>query len=404
MQGRTTRRDDRRRQAVTGVGGAMVLGPGESIAYHRVLMSTRTTRFLRNAGIVLGVALLFGVLEALQARFYYRQMPWSRFWIFTIRHTLPGWLILAALFPLIYWLATRVRVTRTSWPRMLPIHIVAGVVIMTTYLVGVSAWSHRMDPSLAFSVHLGSAIANYFMLSYFMYCCLVAIFHAYHYQSEARQRELTALRLESGLAQARLQALRAQLNPHFLFNALNAISGLAVENEREKVTRMVSALSDLLRATLEDDGVEEIRLADELDVLDRYIEIQQTRFGDRLQVEKQIEPGLDDALVPRLLFQPLVENAVVHGASARPGRARILVRASRRDDVLRLEVIDDGPGFHASPRPGGHGIGLSNTRARLEQLYGDAQSLDAGTAALGGGSVVVDLPFRTSSAAKRRTG
>jgi sensor histidine kinase YesM len=204
------------------------------------------------------------------------------------------------------------------------------------------------------------------------------------------------VRLEAGLAQARLAALRAQLDPHFLFNTLNAVSALALRGEREGVVKALSTLSDLLRATLGGAPTQEVALSDELALLDRYLEIQRLRFSDRLSVVRDIDASVLDAAVPAMLLQPLVENAIKHGIGARPEGMRIEIHARRVDAMVVLQVRDTGPGFgrRDSPETNGQGIGLANTRERLAQLYGTTQRLECRDAEGQGGVVEVALPYR----------
>jgi two-component system LytT family sensor kinase len=158
--------------------------------------------------------------------------------------------------------------------------------------------------------------------------------------------------------------------------------------------RMMARLSDLLRFSLEQDGSDEVPLAEELDFLDRYVDIQRARFPDRLQVEIDVDPSVESALVPRFLLQPLVENAIRHGADRRPEGGRVVVRAGLRDHRLRLEVEDNGPGFPVSPNGLREGVGLRSTRARIEHLYRGAGRLDLVAAASGGALVRVEIPAR----------
>ena len=209
---------------------------------------------------------------------------------------------------------------------------------------------------------------------------------------ETRRLQAEAAALHAQLADARLNALRAQLNPHFLFNTLNAISTLVDEDPRG-VRRMIARLGDLLRHTLDDGGEQEIPLARELEMLRRYLDIMEVRFQGKLDVSVETEHALDDALVPNLLLQPLVENAFRHGLARVQSVGRIAVRAVRQDGDLVLTVRDNGGG-PAKDAP--EGVGLTNTRARLTQLYGSNQGL-ALTAADGGGALVeVRLPYHTS--------
>jgi len=217
------------------------------------------------------------------------------------------------------------------------------------------------------------------------YVVLVAIEHGRRYYGRA-------IRLESDLREARLQALEAQLRPHFLFNALNTVSSLIRTREDQAAIRAVAALGDVLRGALRQTEPE-VALRDELGLAERYLDLERARFGDALQFSVEAEPETAAAQVPSLLLQPLVENALKHGR-ARDGTAHVRIRAQRSGSDLRIEVEDSGSG----PPSGAHdGIGLSNTRARLHHLYGDRGRLELITAQGGGALAVVQLPLREAA-------
>jgi LytS/YehU family sensor histidine kinase len=223
---------------------------------------------------------------------------------------------------------------------------------------------------------------------------MVAVTCAFDFYRKYRERKLRAIELESRLVQAKLQALQMQLNPHFLFNSLHSISAL-MHKDIDAADRMISRLSELLRAALDNTERQEVPLRQELQFLRRYLEIEQIRFGSRLRVEINAAPETLDASVPNLILQPLVENAIRHGIEphARPGRIRFGAR--RQADELTLEVHDNGGGL-ASPSPL-DGVGLSNTRARLRSLYGEAHILEFCTPPEGGLLVRLILPFHSDS-------
>ena len=199
--------------------------------------------------------------------------------------------------------------------------------------------------------------------------------------------------LEARLARAQLQSLRLQLHPHFLFNTLNTINAL-ISSDRHAAERVVSGLSELLRMSLSSASEQEVTLAKELDLLAHYIEIQQIRFQDRLTVSFRIDPDARYALVPNLVLQPLVENAIRHGIAPRAAPGHVVVSARRRDDRLEMSVVDDGVG--ENPRADHRdGVGLGNTRARLLSLYGSEHGFEAGTVASGGFAVRIEIPYRT---------
>jgi two-component sensor histidine kinase len=223
-----------------------------------------------------------------------------------------------------------------------------------------------------------------------IYWLIASAAHALVFYRRSQERERRALALSASLSRARLEALKMQLQPHFLFNALNAIAAL-VHSDPEAADEMLAALSDFLRLTLESVGEQEVPLRRELEFVERYLAIEQVRFGDRLRVTFDIPPETASALVPALILQPLVENAVRHGLEPRPGPGRIEIRAWIENGELYLAVRDDGPGLPVGT-PLREGVGLANTRARLRELHGPAGRLDLRDAR-DGLLVVVALPY-----------
>ena len=229
-----------------------------------------------------------------------------------------------------------------------------------------------------------------------VYMALVSLCHSVRFFRHSQQRERLALELESRLAKTNLEMLRMQLNPHFLFNTLNAISTL-VHTNPHAADNMITDLSALLRDSLDSLGEPEVSLGRELEYLRRYTDIEQTRFGDRLQIEHSIGPEALNALVPTFLLQPIVENAIRHGLEPEVGTGCIQISASRKGEVLQLRVADNGKGLDASrttPASERNGIGLSNSRARLEELYGRKQSFTLSNRPEGGCLVTIEIPFR----------
>ena len=215
-------------------------------------------------------------------------------------------------------------------------------------------------------------------------------------QAEAARLQAESAQLQAQLVNARLAALRTQINPHFLFNTLHAVSTL-VERDPRGVRRMIARLSELLRYTLEGAEEQEIPLEKELGYLDRYLEIMQVRFQETLEVDTQVSSGVLDALVPTLILQPLVENAVKHGISKATRPGRIEIRARRDGERLVLIVQDSGPGLPGGKMPSDEGVGLRNTRQRLTQLYGSDFTFVLRPADGGGTIAEVTLPFHTAS-------
>lgn len=215
-----------------------------------------------------------------------------------------------------------------------------------------------------------------------------------HLEDRARTLEARTARLEAQLTEARLEALRMQLNPHFLFNTLHAISTL-VERDPKGVRTMVARLSELLRRVLDEQTPQEVPLAQELEFLDDYLDIQKVRFQGKLDVTLDVPMDLRAAYVPNLILQPIVENAIKHGTSRVRGVGLIHVRARRKGDALALSVRDNGPGWPSNGN--GEGVGLKNVKARLQELYGDDHTLDLAPAPEGGARVAITLPFHTGA-------
>jgi LytS/YehU family sensor histidine kinase len=228
------------------------------------------------------------------------------------------------------------------------------------------------------------------VLTYWM---ILAFLQTLDYYHRYRERELRASQVEAQLARAELQALRMQLHPHFLFNALNSISAL-MYSDVEAADSMLARLSTLLRSRLADASPPEVSLKEELESLEQYLDIERIRFADRLTVRTTIAPDTVSALVPSLVLQPLVENAIRHGIAQRESAGLIEINTLRENGSLHLEVRDNGPGLSNATLPSS-GIGLSNTRERLRCLYGEAQSLELRNAARGGTVVEVVIPYHS---------
>ena len=216
------------------------------------------------------------------------------------------------------------------------------------------------------------------------------------YYRAMQEERLRALRAEAQTHRAQLRALRYQLNPHFLFNTMNAISTLVGEERNREARSMIARLSEFLRLTLEGDGTPEVPLAEEIEFVRRYLEIEQVRFGARLRVRFDVADHVLSTAVPPLILQPLVENAIKHAVSPREEGGCIVVEARRSEGDLLLSVTDDGPGLTARGAPARSGIGLANTRERLRELYGDEQALVLKTPDSGGLRATIRIPLRVS--------
>jgi two-component system LytT family sensor kinase len=317
----------------------------------------------------------------------------------------------AALTPLVFRLAARSSLSRTNWLWRLPLLLAVGLVLALAVHLLVRVVRLELLEAVPRRGESGAGLLPgirrlWFLNDFIIYLGVLAAGFAREYfrRYEARSQEAIRLEAEAAalraqLAEAQLASLRMQLNPHFLFNTLHAISAL-VGRDPAGVRRMISRLGELLRSTLES-GPAERTVEEELAFIGRYLDIMQVRFEGRLRVETVLDPAAQDALVPALILQPLVENAVKHGVSRLQGEGHIEVAARRVGDRLRLSVRDSGPGLPAGAgRP--RGIGLENTEARLRQMYGQDQRLSLQAADTGGAVAEVDIPYRTAPAGAAR--
>jgi signal transduction histidine kinase len=304
-----------------------------------------------------------------------------------LKMNLVEWYLWGLLAPLIVWLARSLPLERVHWARNLVIHLAAGVGFALA-----EWWLNNFLRYHLLGLSQGMQLVYLFHQNLVTYWIVVAVTQGYLYYSRYREGEVRTAQLSAQLAQAQLQALRMQLHPHFLFNTLNAISAL-VHKDPEIADRMIARLSDLLRLTLENIGIQEVRLAQELDFLEGYLEIERMRFADRLEVRMRIAPETLDARAPYLILQPLVENAIRHGIAPRSAPGCIEVSAERRDGELVLAVKDDGPGISTKTNLK-DGVGISSTRARLERLYGAAHRFELQNGTERGLIVTLAFPFQ----------
>jgi two-component system LytT family sensor kinase len=304
------------------------------------------------------------------------------------------WLFLGALTPITYYFARRFPLVRAKWKSTLGAHLVGSLALCVGWaslgmLLGLVL--HRypaVGPPLRAYV---SWILITVPWSVFMYFTVLGCVYAFSYFVEVKEREAHASRLAAQLAEARLGALRMQLNPHFLFNSLNALMVLVRERNTAAAAQMLELLSDVLRQALRSDPRPEVPLADELRFLEQYLAIEQVRFADRLRVQWSIEDRARASLVPGFIMQPIVENAIKHGIAKRADAGRVEISARVREGHLELAVRDDGVGMGATSV---EGVGLTNTKERLRMLYGNDASVIIRTPESGGTEVVLRIPLR----------
>jgi sensor histidine kinase YesM len=346
-------------------------------------------------GLLFGSWTLFGLFFASQVLISraYRGRPLN------FGHTLSIWLICAyiwaVLTPLILYFSRRFRIERGRLRNLL-IHLVASLgfslIQVGAYLAVISFTDPLTEP---FADVLKEFIVTGLHFNLLTYWALVALSHTVDYYRKYQERELNAAELRAQLAHAQLSALKMQLHPHFLFNTLNTIAVLVRKSNNKEAVNMISGLSDLLRHSLENIDTQEVPLKDELEALKLYLDIEQVRFNDRLEVRMEIEQETLAALVPNLILQPLVENAIRHGIGKQSAAGVLDIRARRENGMLALQVRDDGPGISNNDRKrAGAQIGLTNTRTRLQRLYGEDHTFELSNAVGGGAVARLAIPFR----------
>jgi sensor histidine kinase YesM len=313
-------------------------------------------------------------------------------WVRPFETALLGALFWSLLTPALMWNTRRIRDRAGSRSARIAQHLGTLLLVHVADLSFYSAANSLIGAQTRPFVQLLFSLASFNGLTY---AVVVMVTTALDYHDAFRERAVRAAQLETQLALAQFQVLRAQLHPHFLFNSLNAISAL-MHTDVGRADRMLARLSELLRMAVDTAAQPEIRLIDEVEFVKRYLETEQMRFGDRLAVHVQLPAETYDALVPTMLLQPLVENAVRHGVAPHAGPARVEIRVEKNGPRLGIVVSDTGKGLDPAALNGGHreGVGLRSTRERLEKLYGSAQELVLANLPGGGFETRIMLPFR----------
>lgn len=298
----------------------------------------------------------------------------------------------ALLSPLLFFLARRFPIEKPVIFSRISLHFFLSLLIGLIHKIG-SFWSSLVIappssplPPDAVVFKITGGLVN----SIIVYWILLGIYSAVSYANRFREQKLVATQLEVQLAQAQLTALKMQLQPHFLFNTLHAIATL-MEDDIKAAQRMLARLSELLRLTLDHVGEQEVPLSKEIEFLKSYLEIEEIRFHDRLRISYNISPQTLEAMVPTLILQPLVENAIRHGITPKTSGGAISIVALQQNGQLELTISDDGKGAGEIKQ----GVGLSNTKKRLEQLYSKKQVFDFGNLPGGGFTVTLKFPFHT---------
>lgn len=303
----------------------------------------------------------------------------------------------ALMAPLILQLREKMPLSRGRWTVGVGFHLMMSFVVMATYYLGRHA-AHLLFDDMQVDDFWAVALKYFYghnIIDMAYYWAVLAFGYGAEIYQLYKSEELKAAQLESRLIETELKMLREQMRPHFLFNTMNTIAVLVREGKNDEAVNLIARLSSLLRMSLDNTRVQEVTVRQELDFLERYIDIQKARFSDRLAVEIAIEPAALEARIPNLLLQPLVENAILHGIAGKSGPGRVEVRGRVEAGRLHLEVSDDGPGLSAGADHAKEGVGLSNTRERIAKIYGANGQLTLRSEPGRGVTVQIVLPCRT---------
>jgi two-component system LytT family sensor kinase len=319
-------------------------------------------------------------------------------WDETLITNLTFYYIWACIAPLVLWLGRRFRFERATWFSSLLVHIPTSVVVSAAqlFIAEIVTQSLSREPLKLYDAfrEIQRTVAMYFHMNLLTYWAVLGAGYGREYYRKFRDREMRAVQLQAQLTQAQLQALKMQLHPHFLFNTFNTISSL-MHRSVDEADRVLAVLGDLMRYSLQNVGVQEVTLSEELEFLKHYLEIEHARFGDRLKVKFDVDPEVIDEKLPNLILQPLVENSIRYAVAPRANGGSIEISARRDHRTLQIKIVDDGPGLP----PGftlqtSKGIGLRNSASRMEQIYGKEQKFELANLSPNGLQITIVLPLR----------
>ncbi len=356
------------------------------------------------AGLYLGFWTVVGMSFAGQHYLTSAKIGRPAAWSVAITGSLADWYVFAVLSLPAIALTRRFNLGGRFWGQRMVLHLMASAVYSLVWILVRAGLAHGLGPlrgvEMPFNDLLRYVLVATFFFNLIVYWVVVTGTHAVEYYRSLRERDVRLMELERRLASAQLHALRMQLNPHFLFNALNGI-GTLMYRDVDLADAMLVKLAELLRHVLEHGSSQRVRLGKELAFLDRYLELEQMRFGERLRVVRDVEPGALEGWVPSLILQPLVENAIKHGMEplTRPGTVTIRAKVVEvgGEERLRLEVEDDGVGMGVKATSSSTGVGTGNVRSRMAQMYGERGRFEMGPGECGGVKVWLEIPMDTKA-------
>jgi two-component system, LytTR family, sensor kinase len=359
---------------------------------------SQSRRWIWIASLWLG----FGLLDAMQTVLIMHAEGMHHAWVKLFMTTTISWLPWALATSPVLRLGRRIPPVGLRPASKWFLHAAACAVVGLSF----AAWTSWLEvqfnpyayktPGVFADLCLGKFYSG-ILTSLILYSAILAVGYVLDSKERLALQQTETARLNELLSKAQLDALRQQIEPHFLFNTLNAVAGLVREKKNDAAVNMIAGLSDFLRRVLEDSNRQQVSLADEVEFTNRYLEIQKVRFADRLQLSVDVPTEFYAARVPSLILQPMVENAVKHGIAKRAQGGAIRITASRCDGILTLSVYNDGPSLPADWETTRSGIGISNVRTRLKSLYGAASELSMRNQGSGGVEVSISLPFALPS-------